>query len=671
MDKVSRIKELTSYLNHCREAYYNKGISFISDKEYDNYLEELEALEQETNFRLQNSPTINVGYAVIDSLPKTKHPTPLLSANKTKSIKDLVAFAHKNKCIASIKCDGLTTNIYVKEGKITKGVTRGNGEIGQDITHNISYMYNLPYNINCIEDLRITGESVIFKKDFEDLKEKVKTSTGERFSNTRNMASGSLTLLDNKKFAQRKVRFIAFNVEHGFPETDSLSECYAKLNYLGFSVAPYVPVPTNVTEEEMTQITLQLKDLAEELGLPYDGIILRYDSRSYGKSLGRTEKFYKDMIAYKFENDWYETTLTDIEWNTSRNGLVIPTAIFKEVEVDGVKINRATLNNLKFLNDLKLHIGDTIAISRRNEVIPYVERNYTNHDRVEEDLIPKTCPTCGTYLSQVRDFLVCTNPACYAQIIGKIEYFASKGAMNIEGLSEATIKTFVDKKWLRKPIDLYHLSNYKNEIIKMDGFGIKSYNNIITSIENSRKVTLDKLIVSLGIPNVGKSLAKTIATYYNYDFDKFYAEGIQQRIDYNNLQDCGEKTSEILKSWFKQEKINQELLNLSQELSFQIPENVVVDSASPFLNKRFCISGTFECRKRNELQENIEKMGGIFVSGVSKKIDMLIAGDKCGSKLNKAQQLGIQIINEKELIQLLKGTKTKNLKETIQLLKEA
>lgn len=653
MDKISLIKKQTSYLNKCREAYYNGETSLITDKEYDNLLEELEALEQETNFRLQNSPTINVGYTVVETLPKSKHPTPLLSADKTKSIKDLLNFAHQNKCIASIKCDGLTTNIYVKAGKIVKGVTRGDGEIGQDISNNIPYIYNLPHNINTKEDLRITGESVIFEQDFERLKNLVKTSTGKQFSNTRNMASGSLTLLDNQKFAQRKVRFIAFNIEYGFPEIDSLSDCYTKLNQLGFSVVPYVSVPINVTEEEMTQITLQLKDLAEELGLPYDGIILRYDSRSYGKSLGRTEKFYKDMIAYKFENDWYETTLTNIEWNTSRNGLVIPTAIFEEVDVEGVKINRATLNNLKFINDLKLHKGDTIAISRRNEVIPYVERNYSNHDKVEEDLIPKTCPTCGKILSQMRDFLVCTNPSCSAQIIGKIEHFASKGAMNIEGLSEATIKVFVDKGWIKKPVDLYHLFNYKNEIIKMDGFGVKSYNNIIASIENSRKATLDKLIVSLGIPNVGKSLAKTIATYYNYDFNKFYTEGIQEKIDYNNLQDCGEKTSEILKSWFKQEKIKQELLKLSQELSFQVPEVIVTDLTSPFLNKKFCISGTFECGKRNELQERIEKMGGIFVSGVSKKTDMLIAGDKCGSKLDKAQQLGIQIVTEKELIQLL------------------
>lgn len=654
---IQRIKKLTVFLNRCREAYYNEENNLITDKEYDSYLETLEALENQFSFRMSNSPTVNVGYKVVENVPKSKHPLPLLSANKTKSIADLVMFTHKGDCIASIKCDGLTTNIYVNKGKISKGVTRGDGEIGQDISHNVPFICNLPLNISATEQLRITGESVILKDDFEELREKVKTSNGEQFSNPRNMASGSLTLLDSEKFAKRRIKFFAFNVEEGFAETDSLTKCYDKLENLGFTVVPHVYLPQNASEEEIIEVINNLKAIAENLGLPYDGIILKYNSRSYGKSLGRTEKFYKDMVAYKFENDWYNTTLVDVEWNTSRNGLVIPTAIFEEVNIDGVKINRATLNNLKFIEDLKLHKGDYIAVSRRNEVIPYVEKNYTDHKEIQKNLVPQNCPSCGTPLSRIRDFLVCCNSTCLAQIIGKIEYFSSKGAMNIEGLSEATIKIFVNKEWIKKPVDLYYLSKYKQDIVNLEGFGVKSYNNIINSIENSRKVTLDRLIVSLGIPNVGKSLAKTIAQYYNYDFQKFYEGGINKKMDYSTLEDCGEKTSELLKNWFKQEKINQDLLKLSQELSFEIPKTTAINMETPFSNKKFCISGTFECGKRSDLQEKIEKLGGIFVSSVSKKTDILVAGDKCGSKLDKAKILGIKIIEEKELTDILGGEK--------------
>lgn len=657
-NNIDTIKFLTEYLNANSNKYYNLGTSKLTDKDYDELLLELEALENMADFRLQDSPTHKVGYTVLDSLPKAKHPTPLLSADKTKSLEDLVNFAKKGRCLASVKCDGLTTNIYTENGDVIKGVTRGDGEIGQDVSHNIAFISNLPNKIQEKQSLRITGESVIFNGDFEKMKETVKTSTGEQFSNSRNMASGSLTLGDSKRFSQRRVKFIAFNVEKGFENIDSLEECYKRLTSLGFTVVPYTVVPKNVTIEVMKEITEAIKNCAEQIGLPYDGVILRYDSRSFGKSLGRTEKFYRDMIAYKFENDWYDTELKDIEWNTSRIGAVVPTAIFNEVNIDGVKINRATLNNLSFVNNLALHKGDKIAVSRRNEVIPYVEKNYTEHEKTDENLIPTHCPCCNTRLIQTKNgVLMCPNTNnCSAQTVGKINHFASKEAMNIEGLSVATIDLLVSKGWLNEPIDLYRLSKYKDFLVKLEGFGTKSYENLISSIEKSRHTTLNRLIIGLGIPNVGKTLAKTFALHYDYDFNKFYQEGINQAIDYNTLKDCGEKTSLIIKAFFKQEKIGQKLLKLSKELIFEVPENISVSLDSPFLNKHFCISGTFECGKRSDLQKAIENMGGIFVSGVSKKTDLLIAGEKCGSKLDKAKQLGIRIMNEEELKKALKGS---------------
>lgn len=655
-NNIDTIKFLTGYLNENSNKYYNSGTSELTDKDYDELLLELEALENMADFRLQDSPTHKVGYTVLDSLPKSKHPAPLLSADKTKSLEDLVNFAKKGKCLASVKCDGLTTNIYTENGKVIKGVTRGDGEIGQDVSHNIAFVSNLPNKIQEKQALRITGESVIFNSDFEKMKKTVKTSTGEQFSNSRNMASGSLTLGDSKKFAQRKVKFVAFNVEKGFEDIDSLEECYKRLTDLGFTVVPYTVVPKNATVETMKEITEAIKDCAEQLGLPYDGVILRYDSRSFGKSLGRTEKFYRDLIAYKFENDWYDTKLKTIEWNTSRIGAVVPTAIFDEVDINGVKINRATLNNLSFVNNLALHKGDRIAISRRNEVIPYVEKNYIEHKKTEDELIPTHCPCCNTLLIQTTNgMLVCPNTNnCTAQTVGKINHFASKEAMNIEGLSIATIDLLVSKGWLTEPIDLYRLSKYKDFLVKLEGFGIKSYENLINSIEKSRHTTLNRLIIGLGIPNVGKSLAKTIALHYDYDFNKFYQEGIKQSIDYNTLKDCGEKTSLIIKSFFKQEKVDQKLLKLSQELIFEKPEIIKADLTSPFLNKQFCITGTFKCGKRSDLQKAIENMGCTFVSGVSKNTNILIAGEKCGSKLDKAKQLGIQIMNEEELQNVLK-----------------
>ena len=658
MNIITQIKELTAYLNSCRNKYYNQGTSEIPDQEYDALLEELEALENSSGFKMQNSPTTQVGYKVLDNLPKAKHPVPLLSANKTKSLEDLIAFAHKGKCVASVKCDGLTTNVYVENGKIIKGVTRGDGEIGQDVTNNIPFISNLPYIINTKENLRVTGESVIFDSDFQQMKDTITTSTGEKFSNSRNMASGSLTLVDNKKFAKRNVKFVAFNVEDGFPELNSLSACYEKLNELGFTVVPYTIVPQNVTMEQMKEITETLRDCANKLGLPQDGVVLRYDSRSYSKSLGRTEKYYKDMIAYKFENDWYNTILTDIEWNTSRTGYVVPTAIFKEVDVNGVKISRATLNNLGFLRNLKLHIGDTIAISRRNEVIPYVEKNFTEHDLSEDLIIPNICPCCGADLIESNGFLICPNKVnCTAQTVGKINHFASKSAMNIEGLSEATIELLVNKGWIDKPRDLYHLSDYKTFIIRMDGFGEKSYTNMIGSIEKSRHTTLDRLIVGLGIPNIGKSAAKTLAKHYDYDFNKFYEEGINQVIDYTILKDFGETTNKAIKGYFYQEKHTSELKKLASELCFEKVNEVIPSQTSPFSGKSFCITGTFGCGKRSDLQKQIESLGGTFVSSVSKKTDILVAGDKCGSKLDKAKSFGTRIIEEPELIAILSERK--------------
>lgn len=659
MNEIERIKELTTCLNECANLYYNSGNSPLTDREYDEFLLELEALENENNFRLANSPTINVGYKVLDNLPKYKHPTPLLSANKTKSIEELIKFAQKGECVISVKCDGLTTNIRYINGKMTRGVTRGDGEVGQDVTNNLYHMKTLPLMVNYTSPLRVTGESVIFQEDFEAMKGKVFTSTGEIFSNSRNMASGSLTHTDSQEFTKRNVRFIAFNVEEGFEDLSTLSECYERLKTLGFTVVPYQIIPQNITTNALEQIVNDLKELAINMGLPQDGIILRYNDRAFGQSLGRTAKFYRDMIAYKFENDWYETTLTGVEWNTRRTGVVSPKGIFDTVNIGGANLSKATLNNISYMQNLKLHIGDIINVSRRNEVIPCIESNQTEHEQMDPKLIPTHCPSCGAKLVQEKSdktiFLLCPNKQdCPAQNVSKIAFFASKHALNIEGISEAIIEKLMDIGAVSCIQDLYHLERYKDVIINTNGFGESSYNHLIQAVDKSRHTTLNRFITGLGIPHIGKTAAKALATYYDYDCRKFYEQGITGTEDYTQIEDFGEIMQTSLKEFFEKEKTDQKILSLSMEFVFESPEIIAVNLDSPFLDKTFCITGSFECGKRTELQERIEQLGGKFVSGVSKKTDILVAGEKCGSKLDKAKQFGTRIIEEQELKEILK-----------------
>ena len=657
-NKINRIKELTTYLNECSNLYYNSGNSPITDKEYDEKLLELEALEIETVFKLANSPTVKVGYQILDNLPKHKHSTPLLSADKTKSIEELVKFAQKGECIISIKCDGLTTNVIYEYQHLFKGATRGDGEIGQDVTSNLEHMSNLPRIIKYAQPLTVTGESVIFEEDFEKMKGKVFTSTGEPFSNSRNMASGSLTHTNSEEFAKRNVKFVAFNVDNGFEEIDKLSDCYIKLEELGFTVVPYTIVSKDITEEQMTSVVNEFKQKAIEMGLPLDGVILRYNSRSFGKSLGRTAKFYRDMIAYKFEEDWYKTTFTGIEWNTKRTGVVAPKGIFDTVNVKGANLNKATLNNLSYIRNLKLHIGDTISVSRRNEVIPCIEANHTEHEEMDCNLIPTHCSSCGAELEQIKDnktiFLYCPNKdTCPAQNVSKVAFFASKGALNIEGISETTIEKLMELEIVSCIQDLYYLKNHKETIVNAEGFGEGSYNNLIEAIENSRHTTLDKFITGLGIPHIGKTAAKALASFYAYDFRKFYQSGISKKDNYTQIQDFGEVMHNSLRCFFEKEQEDQTVLNLANEFVFEAPEIIAVSLDSPFLEKTFCITGSFACGKRPELQKMIEDMGGTFVSGVSKKTDILVAGEKCGSKLDKAKQFGVRIIEEEELKKIL------------------
>lgn len=658
MNKIERIKELTAFLNHCANLYYNLGNSPINDREYDEQLLELEALENDTNFRLGNSPTFNVGYQVLDSLPKYIHPTPLLSADKTKSIEDLVKFARQGECVISIKCDGLTTNVHYANGKMIRGVTRGDGVEGQEVTHNLTHVQNLPLTIKEQSRFRVTGESVIFDSDFDAMKGKVFTSTGEPFSNSRNMASGSLTHTDSNEFAKRNVKFVAFNVESGFEEYDKISDCYMHLSSLGFTVVPFAIISKDITIEEMEETINSFKSVAHSMGLPLDGVILRYNSRSFGKSLGRTAKFYKDMIAYKFEDDWYKTTLTGIEWNTKRTGVVFPKGCFEPVNVKGANLSKATLNNLSYMQNLKLHIGDTISVSRRNEVIPCIEANHTEHEEMDKSLIPTHCPSCGAELERMEGdktiFLYCPNKeTCPAQNVSKVAFFASKGALNIEGLSESTVEKLFDLGVVSCIQDLYHLEWYKDEIVNANGFGESSYNNLIEAIDKSRHTTLERFVTGLGIPNIGKVAAKALAKFYLYDFYAFYKAGILMEEDYTKIEDFGDVMHNSLREFFNKEKQDKTVLKLSDEFDFEQPEVIAVSLDSPFLDKTFCISGSFECGKRPELQKKIEDMGGKFVSGVSKKTDILVAGDKCGSKLDKAKEFGTRIIEENELKEIL------------------
>ncbi len=644
---IEEIKQLVDKLNKARKAYYQESYEIMSDFEYDKLYDKLEALEKETGIILSNSPTQQVGYIVLSELKKVKHNKKMLSLDKTKEISKIEDFLNTKEGLLSFKMDGLTIVLTYDDGTLVSAVTRGNGEIGEDITHNCKMFKNIPLKIPFKEELIIRGEALISFEDFENVNEKLDIE--EKYKNPRNLCSGTVRQLNNEITKDRNVSFLAFSLVKCNKKFNLKSEQLNYLKSLGFETVKYALV----NKSNVSKTISDFENMIKTNKFATDGLVITFDEIEYSNSLGETSKFPKDSIAFKWADDLATTTLIDVEWNTSRTGLINPIAIFEPVELEGTTVNRASLHNISIIKNLKLGIGDTIKVYKANMIIPQIAENETNSDTLK---IPAKCNACNhkAEIIQIRDGLAlkCTNPNCIAKVINGIVHYVSRDAMNITDFSKATIEKFINNKFITNYTDIYNLENFKNDIINMQGFGEKSYNNIINAIENSKNTTLPNFIYSLGIEHIGLSNAKTLCKYFNYDFDKIKNATLDEIIAIDGF---GEIMANSLINYFS-DKENIELINKVFPL-LKLSDSINAKTNNKSIqNKIFVITGDLQSFKnRKELQQKIEDLGGKVTGNVSTKTDYLINNDKTStsSKNKKAKELNIPIINEEDFLKML------------------
>ena len=644
------MRQLVNKLNHYRDQYYNNNISEIEDSEYDKLFDELKNLEKEEGIVYSDSPTQTVGYQVQSKLKKVTHSHPMLSLAKSTDLNEIEKFINGKFVIFMLKCDGLTCSIHYKDGKLISAETRGDGTVGEDITNNIKMVSNVPLTIPVKGSVTVDGEIIVkwdvFKKMNEGILE------GEDFSHPRNYASGSIRQLDTKITKDRQLSFIAWKLIEAPLFSKHFKENLNLITAMGFEVVPWRTYKDTSIEKLPEIFSLMYYGVAKEHNIPVDGLVLAYDDIEYGESLGATAHHLNSQFAWKREMENVETTLRDVEWNIGKSGMVAPTAVFDPIDLGGAITTRATLHNVSIIKGLKLGIGDRITVARMNEVIPKVTSNITQSDNLK---IPIVCPCCGDKLEhRVSDSgaetLWCVNPNCPEKMLSKFVQFVSKPAMNIDGLSEATLKRFIDAGYITRFADIYHLSNFKREIVKMEGFGAKSYEKLIDSIEKSRNVKLENYLVALSIPNIGKSAAKTISKYFNGDYSKL-VESLRTNFDFTQLDDFGEIMNQSLYNWWQKESNLED--NLITELHFIVEEKKEV-AQNDFINgKTFCVTGAFQTMKRSELEKIITDRGGKLSGSVSKKTDYLLTNeaDSGSSKAKKAAELGTPIMSEKEFLE--------------------
>lgn len=651
---INRIKELVNKLNQASEVYYNTSNTIMSDKIWDSLYDELVDLEKETGIVLTNSPTQNVGYKVISEFEEVKHKYPLLSLDKTQNIDELHEFARDKDCILMLKYDGLTIDIEYNNGKLIKAATRGNGEVGEDITHNIVAFTNVPLTIPIKENINIFGEAIITYDKFNEINSKIKKEE-DKYKNPRNLVSGSVRQLDSKVCKQRGVKFIAYglnglDIRYKDQQFKTIEKC-------GFEVAQewwgYAP---EVDRKDLEVLINNLKERAAKRGIPIDGLVMCFRDMEYGKSLGRTSKFPRHSIAFKFYDEAEETILRDIEWQVGRTGVITPVAIFDTVELDGTEVNKASLHNISIIESLELGIGDTITVYKANQIIPQIRENLTKSNTLE---IPSICPECGfeTKIEQSEraKVLMCTNDNCKAKLVQKIKHYCSKNAMNIEGLSEKSIEKFIEKGYLNSIPDIYKLKE-KTEIKRMEGFGIKSFNKLVESIEKSKKCKLENFIYALGIPNVGKATAKIFRDFISGDNPYIKLCNIESLTvkDLLKMKDCGEVVANGIVEWFHNKDNIDMVNNFIDEISFveESKETLIVKD-NPLKGMRVYLTGKFSLKK-NDLKVKLEELGAIVESGYKKSLDYLIVGGDISksSKKDKALKDNVKIFTEEELIKL-------------------
>lgn len=649
-DKRREIQEKVDLLNRAAKAYYQENREIMSNFEYDRLYDELTRLEKETGIVLASSPTVNVGYEVQNDLPKERHPSPMLSLDKTKEPQELVSWLGAQKGVLSWKIDGLTVVLTYRNGELFKAVTRGNGEVGEVVTPNARMFKNIPLTIPFKGELILRGEACIRYSDFEQINKTI-DDVDARYKNPRNLCSGSVRQLDNRITARRDVRFYAFAlVSAQGLEIETRAQQFAWLSSQGFEVVEY----KLVDQSNLRQRIQWFSERVERNDVPSDGLVLIFDDIAYGASLGSTSKFPRDSIAFKWEDETKETVLKEMEWSASRTGLINPVAIFEPVELEGTTVSRASVHNVSILKELCLGIGDRITVYKANMIIPQIAENLTKSGNLD---IPEACPVCGKRAEIKRDndveVLYCTNLDCLAKQIKSLTHFVSRNAMDIDGLSEATLEKLVAKGYIKELADLFRLKRFRNEITTMEGFGQKSFENLMKALDKARKTTPARLLYSLGIPGIGAANAKVIARAYKNDWSHIWNAEKEELVEIDGI---GEVMAAAFTAFFHEEKNRIIVQDLLSEL--ELDESFEETGQQRLEGKTFVITGSLvHYENRDALKAAIEAEGGKAAGSVSKKTDYLINNDpESGSSKNKkAKELGVPIITEEAFLELLKS----------------
>lgn len=646
--QIEKMKELSQKLREASKAYYQEDREIMSNLEYDRLYDELVKLERESGVVLAGSPTVTVGYEALEALPKERHETPMLSLGKTKERAELAEFAGEHEVLVSWKLDGLTVVLTYNGGSLQKAVTRGNGEIGEVITNNARVFQNIPLRIAYQGELILRGEAVITYTEFEKINAEIE-DVDAKYKNPRNLCSGSVRQLNNEITANRHVRFYAFALvrAEGVDFRNSRAAQFEWLKSQGFDVVEY----RLVRAQQMEDTVAYFADKIQHYDIPSDGLVVTYDDIAYGQSLGRTAKFPRDSIAFKWQDEMRQTKLLEIEWSPSRTGLINPIAVFEPVELEGTTVSRASVHNLSILKALQLGIGDDVTVYKANMIIPQIAENLTRSGTAE---IPKICPVCGgaTAVRSVNDVetLYCTNEQCSAKKIKSFTLFVSRDAMNIEGLSEATLEKFIARGYIHRFADIFHLSDYREEIVEMEGFGEKSYANLMQSIEQARQTTLPRVIYSLGIPNIGVANARLLCRHFDYDLAKL-RESSEEEVA--AVEGLGEVIAAAVVAYFAERTNAENLDALCRELTIEKPDTA--GQPQVFSGKTFVVTGSVtHFANRSELKAYIEERGGKVTGSVSKNTDYLINNDtaSASSKNKKARELAIPILSEEAFLAL-------------------
>lgn len=644
-----RMQELVELLNRAAKAYYQDADEIMSNYEYDALYDELQALEAQTGVTLSSSPTVNVGYEVLSELPKERHPSPMLSLDKTKDVAGLQAFAGDQKVVMSWKMDGLTIVLTYRDGGLVKAVTRGNGEVGEVITANARTFKNLPLQIPYKGELVLRGEAVIGYKDFEKINEEI-AEVDAKYKNPRNLCSGSVRQLNSEITAKRNVKFYGFALVQA-EGVDFHNSRAAQLDWLasqGFEVVEHIVV----SQEEIPNEVIKFSEKIVSNDFPSDGLVLIYDDVAYGQSLGRTSKFPRDSFAFKWADETCKTVLREIEWSPSRTGLINPVAIFDPVELEGTTVSRASVHNISIMEELELGIGDQIEVYKANMIIPQIAENLTRSGVKD---IPKVCPVCGG-ATEIRSIsnakaLYCTNPECQAKQLKSYALFVSRDALNIDGLSEATLEKFIARGFIHDFADLFHLEQHREEICEMDGFGEKSYNNLIASVEKARETTLPRLIYGLGIANIGLANAKLICKKIGHNPERVIDLTAE---DLAAIDGIGDVIAGNYVAYFVDAEHRELFEKLLKEV--KLPEEQEDVGEQTFAGMNFVITGSVEhFANRNEVKALIESKGGKVTGSVTSKTNYLINNnvESTSSKNKKAKDLGIPIITEEDFLRML------------------